>query len=94
MKSIMFLGLMNDYNSIGSDRTIYVLIYAILFILSIIYYISLTKLLNVTDFSDNIAYLHQAPCIIMFLLGFVYHILWYVACIHLIAHFLSETLFI
>ena len=82
----MYLGLVNGYNGI--------LLSSSLFIIDIVYYFSLAKFFNVTEFDDTVVYLHQAPCIIMFLLGFVYPIMWYIGCIHMIAHFLAEHIFL
>lgn len=57
-------------------------------------YIFLAKYHDVQCFDDDVVFLHQFPTLIMFVLGFFYPIMWCFACLHLIAHFFIETIFL
>jgi hypothetical protein len=87
MNNELYQGLLND------DITMIPTIICF-FITNILYYFGLTQLFNVKDINDTVVYVHQAPGVLLFLFGFVYPMMWYFACIHMISHFFAETVFL
>lgn len=68
--------------------------YPALFIIDMIIYLILTKIFETDELNDKVVFYHQLPIIVFTFLGAWFPIFWYLSCLHLVAHFLVETIFL
>ncbi|VBB18402.1 hypothetical protein YASMINEVIRUS_865 [Yasminevirus sp. GU-2018] len=87
-------GVFSDIFLSGTVNFLLLFLYIGIFVLDMLYYFLLVKLFKAENFNDKVVFYHQVPIIPLVLLGFVVPSLWYVACLHLVAHFLAETIFL
>lgn len=63
-------------------------------ILDMIFYYVLCKIFKITGFNDRIVFYHQLPLVVLMILSLIIPVVGYFICLHLIAHFLAETIFL